>query len=410
MERILDAGLLFLHLALGRSADVDLGHAPGELGESLLEFFAVVIARGILDLAANLLDPGLDVARLAGALNDRRVVLVDDHLLGAAEFGQAEILELHSQVLEHRRGSGEDRNVLEHRLAAIAVARSLDRTHLEGAAEPVDHQRGQGFAVDVLGDDQERLAGVHHGLQQRHDVFDARDFLLEHQDVAILEHALHLRGIGDEVGGKVAAVELHPLHELDLRLEALALVDRDHAVLAHLVHRLGEQFADLGVVVRGDRSDLRHLLLALHRNRHLLEPGDDVGDGLLDASLHLDRVHAGDHGLEALVEDRLGKHGGRGGAVTRHVARLAGNFADHPGAHVFVDVLEVDLLGDGDAVLGDRRRAEALLEDHVAALGAERHLHRPREFGDAASHRLTGLLIECHHLGHVKTPLGICGL
>src|SRR5262249_5250592 len=54
MESVLDAGLLLLHLGLGRSADMDHGHAAGELGEALLELLAVVVAGGFLDLAADL--------------------------------------------------------------------------------------------------------------------------------------------------------------------------------------------------------------------------------------------------------------------------------------------------------------------------------------------------------------------
>ena len=60
VQGVLDAGLLFLHLDLGGRADVDLGHAAGELGEPLLELFAVVVAGGVLDLAADLVDPALD--------------------------------------------------------------------------------------------------------------------------------------------------------------------------------------------------------------------------------------------------------------------------------------------------------------------------------------------------------------
>src|SRR5690606_15086219 len=48
---VFDAGLLLLHLGLGGGADVDLGHAAGELGEALLELLAVVVAGGVLDLA-----------------------------------------------------------------------------------------------------------------------------------------------------------------------------------------------------------------------------------------------------------------------------------------------------------------------------------------------------------------------
>ena len=99
------------------------------------------------------------------------------------------------------------------------------------------------------------------------------------------------------------------------------------------------------------------LLLAL--DRHRLELGDDVLDGLVHAALHEHRVDAGDDGLEAFVVDRLGEDGGGGGAVAGDVGGLAGDFLDHAGAHVLVLVFELDLLGDGHAVLGDGGRAEA---------------------------------------------------
>src|SRR5205814_9374567 len=50
MERVLDAGLLLLHLDLGGRADLDDGHAADELGEALLQLLAVVVRRGLLDL------------------------------------------------------------------------------------------------------------------------------------------------------------------------------------------------------------------------------------------------------------------------------------------------------------------------------------------------------------------------
>src|SRR5208282_1886280 len=54
-------------------------------------------------------------------------------------------------------------------------------------------------------------------------------------------------------------------------------------------------------------------------------------------------------------------------------------------------VFELDLLGDGDAVLGDARSAERFIEDNVAALGAERHPHRVVEDFDAAQHAVAGV-------------------
>jgi hypothetical protein len=44
------------------------------------------------------------------------------------------------------------------------------------------------------------------------------------------------------------------------------------------------------------------------------------------------------------------------------VCRLRSHFADHLGAHVLELVFELDFLGDGDAVLGDARRAERLVD------------------------------------------------
>ena len=88
MERVFDAGLLLLHLNLGGGTDVDDGDTAGELGEALLELLAVVVAGGLVDLAADLLHAALDVGRLAAALDDGGVLLVDDDALGLAEVGE----------------------------------------------------------------------------------------------------------------------------------------------------------------------------------------------------------------------------------------------------------------------------------------------------------------------------------
>ncbi len=51
--------------------------------------------------------------------------------------------------------AGEDSDVLEHGLAAIAEAGGLDGCDLERATELVDDERREGFAFDVFGDDQQ---------------------------------------------------------------------------------------------------------------------------------------------------------------------------------------------------------------------------------------------------------------
>ena len=105
--------------------------------------------------------------------------------------------------------------------------------------------------------------------------------------------------------------------------------------------------------------------------------------------------------FDALAVDRLREHGRGRRAVAGDVARLGRDLAHHLRAHVLEAVLELDLLGDGDAVLGDRRRAEALLDDDVAALGAEGDLHRLRERVDAREDQIARVLgvddfFRCH--------------
>ena len=92
---------------------------------------------------------------------------------------------------------------------------------------------------------------------------------------------------------------------------------------------------------------------------------------------------AGGHVAQALADQRLGQHGGGGGAVTGDVVGLGGHLLHELGAHVLEGVVELDLTGDRHAVVGDGGGAELLVEHHVAALGAERDLDRVGELVDA---------------------------
>ena len=68
--KLLQRILARLHLCFGGSADANHRHSARELGEPLLQFLLVVVARRLLDLAADLLDPagnGRLVAREAAA-------------------------------------------------------------------------------------------------------------------------------------------------------------------------------------------------------------------------------------------------------------------------------------------------------------------------------------------------------
>src|SRR5712692_2683061 len=397
MHRVINAILALLHL--DRAADADHRDAACELGQTLLQLLTVVVRGGFLDLRLDLVDPRLDVGLLAGAVDDGGVLLVDHHLLGATEHGERDVLHLDAEIFRDRLTTGQHRDVLQHGLAAIAEARSLHGRDLEATTQTVDDEGGESFAFDVFRDDDERLAGLHHGFQERKQFVQVGELLLVDQDVGVIEFDAHLVGVGDEVGGDVAAVELHAFDDVEFGLERLGFFNRDDALVADLLHGVGEELADFGVAVGGDGADLGDFLV----RGDLLGVLDEVGDhgfhSQIDTALQIHRVHAGSNRLGAFTDDGRGQHGRGGGSVAGSIGRLGGHFAHHLGAHVLELVVKLDFLGDGDAVLGDAGGAERLVEHDVAALRAERHLYRVVENIHAAQHPVARIDAEFNFFG-----------
>src|SRR6266516_3261877 len=75
-KRILYAMLLLFEFDLGCSAHFNHSDATRQLGQSLLQLLTVIVARGLINLGANLPDACLDILFFAGALNDCRGVLI----------------------------------------------------------------------------------------------------------------------------------------------------------------------------------------------------------------------------------------------------------------------------------------------------------------------------------------------
>src|SRR5213078_1698704 len=205
------------------------------------------------------------------------------------------------------------------------------------------------------------------------------------------------------VGRKVAAVELHAFHDFEGGLHGLGFLDGDDAVFAHLLHGLGDDAADLLVVVGGNGADLRDHV-ALDILVELLDFLDGDFDSLLDAALESRGAGAGGDRLDTFAEDSLREHGGSGRAVTGNVGSLGSDFADHLRAHVLEWILELDFLGYGHAVLGDDGRAELLFDHRVAALGAEGDLHCVGKSVHAAQNRLAGIPTSYNPLRHFSIP------
>src|SRR5208337_2805984 len=115
---------------------------------------------GLLDLRADFLHPALDLRWLAAAVHDRGVVLVDGDALGLAQILDLDTIQLDAQVFGDSLAAGKYGNVAQNRLAAIAKARRLHGGYVQRAAQLVYYQRGQGLALDIFGNDEQRFSGL----------------------------------------------------------------------------------------------------------------------------------------------------------------------------------------------------------------------------------------------------------
>ena len=80
--------------------------------------------------------------------------------------------------------------------------------------------------------------------------------------------------------------------------------------------------------------------------------------------------------------------------IAGEIGSLLGDFDHELGAHVLEAVFELDFLGDGDAVFGDGRSAEGLVDDDVLAGRAHGDRDGASEFFDALEHFGTGVIVK----------------
>mmetsp|Transcript_37507 Transcript_37507/g.89136 ORF Transcript_37507/g.89136 Transcript_37507/m.89136 type:complete len:502 (+) Transcript_37507:276-1781(+) len=341
VEGVRHAVLLLVHLDLRGAADLQHSHAAGELRQALLQLLPVIVALARVDGLADLIAPLGDVL-LAGAVEDDGVLLGDGHLLRRTEHAHVHVLELMAEVLAHHLPAGEDGDVLEVGLAVVAEARSLDGAELHAAAELVHDQRGERLALDVLRDDEQRLLRLDHVLEDGQQRLQPRDLLLDDEDVGVLELRLHCLLVGHEVGRDVTAVEPHPLDHLELILESLPIRHSDDTLLADLLHRLGNEVADLLLPVGGDRPHLCNLLRSADHLGILLQLGHDMLHSNINAAPEIHRVHSGGNGLAPLHKDRACEDSRRGRAVSCNIICGRSDLFHEAGSDVLKLILELD--------------------------------------------------------------------
>ncbi|QBZ61067.1 hypothetical protein PoMZ_08013 [Pyricularia oryzae] len=334
-----EAVLLLTDLDLRRAADLDDGNTARELGQTLLELLLLVLRGGwVSHNTTDLLAPLGDHVLAALAVKDNGVLLGDGDGSGGAEHVNGSLLQLDVKLISEDGTVGENSNVAKDRLAVVTEAGGLDGSDLELAAELVQNADSQSLALNVLGDDDKRPAGL------------GRDLKGGDDNQGLLELNLLSLGIGDEVRRHEAAVEPHTLGNLELVNQGLALLDGDDTLLADLLHGVGNHLADVHVAVGRDGGDLGNLLSAGDVAFLLVQELDDGVDGSLDTAAEIHGVAASGNVLDGLGEDGASEDSGRGGTVTGDLVGLGRDVLEELGTKVLELVLEGNGLCDGHTI------------------------------------------------------------
>lgn len=348
VQSIDDAVLLLANLDFGGTADLNDGDTAGKLSKTLLELLLLVLgSAGVSHDTADLLAALRDRVLAAVTVEEDSVLLGNGDSSGGAEHVGGSLLELDVKVVAEDSTVGQDSEIAEDRLAVVTEAGSLNGSDLELATKLVEDADSKSLAIDILSNDEEGTALLLGSLKSGNDVLNSRDLLLGEEDQRLLEFNLGALGIGDEVGGDVAAVELHSLGDLELILNGLALLHGDDTLLADLLHGVGEELANVSVTVGGDGGDLGDFLAGGDLLLVCAQVLDNSLDGGLGSAPQVHRVASSGDVLDGLGEDSAGENGGGCGTVTSNLVGLGGDVLEKTSTKVLELVLKGNGLGDG---------------------------------------------------------------
>ena len=144
------------------------------------------------------------------------------------------------------------------------------------------------------------------------------------------------------------------------------------------------------VTVCRNSGNVLNLILANNWSALLLKSLNDVVNSHLDASSQVHWVHTSGNRLAALLEDGTGQNGGGCGSITSLVVGLGSDLLDQTGTDVVVTIGELNLLGNGDTVLGDLGSTKGLVNDNIASSWAEGDLDSISEHVGSLEHQSSG--------------------
>ena len=100
------------------------------------------------------------------------------------------------------------------------------------------------------------------------------------------------------------------------------------------------------------------------------------------------------------MDHGLSQQGSGGGTVAGNIVGLGGDLLHQLSAHVLEGIGQLHFLGDADTVVGDEGSAVLLIQNHVAALGAQGDLNGIGQLVNAGLQSLAGFIAAHNELRH----------
>ena len=307
-----------------------------------------------------------------------------------AELIQRCIFQFEAEVGGNHLAAGQNCNVLKHFLAPVAEARSLDANAGKGAAEFVQDQGAESFALDVFGNDDELCAGLGGFLEQRQDFLNAGNLFVRNQNRGVVNNSFHLLGICHHVRSNVAAVKHHAFDNFGIGLRRLGLFHGNYAVGSDFLHCFGNQLADK-FIGSGNGRNARDVVRSGNLLGVLLQGFDCCVDCILNALADGHRVCTGGNILHAFADECLCKQCCGRSAVAGHVIRLRSDFLYELRAHVLERVFQFDFLSNRYAVVRNERSTIFFVKNNIASLRAKRNLNGIGKLIYAVQKSLSGI-------------------
>ena len=165
VDGILDAQLALRNLSLCGTAGLHHGHTAGKLSQALFQLLAIPRRIRLINLATEQVTSGLKIFLGAATIDNDGLILGHGDATCGAEVGLVGLAQAEPNFLIDDSCTGDHSKVIHESLAAVAEVWRLHGAHVQALADRVHNQHRERFALNILSNDQDLLAGLGDFLQ-----------------------------------------------------------------------------------------------------------------------------------------------------------------------------------------------------------------------------------------------------